>query len=137
MRLQRIGFIQISNVNKNITVEAKLISPPPYKQQQVKKKTELYSDKKTLHKTRLQLYFRNCTASLAHRSNSHVYHNYRLQYRPSHDIIRSKMATYYDQTTAETEERWKNGTRDTDRSREFCFVQLASIQRQYSQKGST
>ena len=30
MRLHRTGFIQMSNVNKNITVEAKLISPPTY-----------------------------------------------------------------------------------------------------------
>jgi len=28
MRLHRIGFIQVSNVNRNITMEAKLISPP-------------------------------------------------------------------------------------------------------------
>jgi hypothetical protein len=30
MRLHRTGFIQMSNVNKNIIVEANLISPPTY-----------------------------------------------------------------------------------------------------------
>ena len=30
MRLHRTGFIRMSNVNKNVTVEAKLISPPTY-----------------------------------------------------------------------------------------------------------
>jgi len=51
-------------------------------------------------------------------------------------IIRSTMAIYYDQTIVETGESWKNATRDTDR-REFCFVQLASIQRQSNQMQST
>jgi hypothetical protein len=107
-----------------------------HKQQQVKR-TEIYSDKKILRKSRLQLYSRHRTATLAHRSNSHGYHKYWMQYRLSHDIIRSKMAMYYDQTTAVTWERWKNGTHDTDIRREFCFAQFASIQRQYNQKHST